>query len=205
MERASSALQLMGGLNYLTSFGPFFWVKQMERQIMIDSIKDSVKKSAAADQVVAMTELVSTYGAADVLMEADPDELTALHLAAGSGALGVVEYLLSDPIGADSRAARINNFTPLHAAAMNGHATVCQALLRAGACANVQTKPQGYTPLHSAAFAGHVEAIQVLLSHGAKREFCNYRDEKPVDTALRQGKVEAALLLDPDRHSVAAE
>ena len=87
-------------------------------------------------------------------MEDNPDELTTLHWAAASGALKSVDYLMSHAVQADPRAARGNNFTPLHGAAMNGHTAICQALLNAGAEINIQTEPQGYAPLHSAAFGG---------------------------------------------------
>src|SRR4051812_13279001 len=107
----------------------------------------------------------------------------------------MVEFLLSPAVGADPRAARNNNFTPLHGAAMKGHARVCEALLRAGAGVDVQTSPQGYAPLHSAAFGGHGEAVRVLLAHEADRDLLNYRGERPADTARRQGQIQVELVL----------
>jgi ankyrin repeat protein len=47
-----------------------------------------------------------------------------------------VRFLLASPVGADPRAARNNNFTPLHSAAMQGHAAVCEILIGAGAEVN---------------------------------------------------------------------
>jgi len=132
-------------------------------------------------------------------MDGNPDELTALHLAAGSGVAEAVEYLLSPPVLSDPRAARANRFTPLHAAAMHGHDAVCEILLRAGADADARTEPQKYAPLHSAAFGGHVEVIKVLLAHGASRTLLNYRGERPADTARRQRQTRAASLLDEER------
>jgi len=79
---------------------------------------------------------------------------------------------------------------------MQGHAAVCDVLLRVGAKVNVQTNPQGYSPLHSAAFAGHIEAIRVVLASGADRKLVNYRGERPADTARRTGQAEAARLLE---------
>lgn len=151
--------------------------------------------AAEMGNVKRLTQLVASEGAAWVRLDEDPEELTALHIAAATGQLDAVNYLLSEAVGSDPRAARINNFTPLHSAAMRGHAAVCEVLLRAGAGVNVQTAPQGYAPLHSAAFAGHLEAIRVLLEHGADRTLLNYRGERPADTANRQQQVEAAQLL----------
>lgn len=156
----------------------------------------AVKNAAISGDVASLMQLAVAHGAAAVRLDSDPQELTSLHLAAAAGQLSVVEYLLSPAVGADPRAARINNFTPLHSAAMKGHAAVCELLLAAGAGVNVQTDPQAYAPLHSAAFAGHLEAIRVLLAHGADRGLVNYRNERPADTARRTGQAEAVRLLE---------
>lgn len=156
----------------------------------------AVKKAATAGDVAALTKLLSTHGGSALRLEGNPTDLTSLHLAAASGNVEAVRFLLAPPIGCDPRAARINNFTPLHSAAMQGHAAVCELLLAAGADVNVQTQPQGYAPVHSAAFAGHIEAIRVLLAHGADRALVNYRNERPADTARRTGQSEAARVLE---------
>src|SRR5262245_24731567 len=144
---------------------------------MAGSSKDAILRAATSGDINALQQFVAEEGAAAVRLDDDPQELTTLHLAAAAGQMAAVTYLLSPTVGADARAARVNNFTPLHAAAMKGHATVCEELLRAGAGVNVQTDPQRYAPLHSAAFAGHLEAIRVLLAHGADRALVNYRGE----------------------------
>jgi ankyrin repeat protein len=165
---------------------------------MASAAKDKILYAATTGDVAALSRFVADHGAAAVRLDDEPEELTALHLAAAAGQLEAVEYLLSPAVGSDARAARINNFTPLHSAAMKGHAAVCEALLRAGAGVNVQTDPQKYAPLHSAAFAGHLAAIRVLLAHGGDRALTNYRGERPADTAKRQGQSEAAQLLIED-------
>jgi ankyrin repeat protein len=163
---------------------------------MADELADAVKAAATAGDVAALRQLVAAHGGPAVRLDTNPEELTALHWAAASGVVEAVNYLLASPVLADPRACRSNNFTPLHAAAMQGHAKVCEVLLRAGAGVDVQTSPQGYAPLHSAAFAGHVDAIRVLLAHGADRELVNYRGERPADTARRTGQAEAVRVLE---------
>jgi cytohesin len=163
---------------------------------MANGLAETVKHAATTGDVTALRQLVATHGAPAVRLDGDPEELTVLHWAAASGNIEAVRFLLAPPVGADPRAARNNNFTPLHAAAMQGHAAVCEVLLGAGAEVNAQTNPQGYAPLHSAAFAGHVATIQVLLVHGADRELVNYRGERPADTARRTGHTDAVRLLE---------
>ena len=163
---------------------------------MADGIAEAVKNAAVAGDLAALKQLVATHAATSVHMDGDPAELTALRWAAASGNVEAVRFLLAPPVGADPRAARSNNFTPLHSAAMQGHAAVCEVLIGAGADVNVQTHPQGYTPLHSAAFAGHIEAIRVLLGDGADRMLVNYRKERPMGTARRTGQVKAIRMLE---------
>lgn len=127
------------------------------------------------------------------------DVLTPLHLASAAGQTAAVRFLLDAAVACDPNLARLNHFSPLHAAAMNGHADVCELLLRAGACPDAQTAPQRYTPLHSAAYAGHLDCIRVLLERGASRLERNYHGETPGDTARRQRQQQAALLLDETR------
>ncbi len=166
---------------------------------MTNELVDAVKTAAASGDVTALRGLVATHGGPAIRLDNNPEELTALHWAAASGNVEAVRFLLGVPVEADPRAARMNNFTPLHSAAMQGHADVCEVLLNAGAEVNVQTNPQGYASLHSAAFAGHLEAIKVLLNHGADRELVNYRKERPADTARRTGQTEAVRVLEPEK------
>ena len=163
---------------------------------MADELAEAVKKAAVAGDAAALRQLVATHGGPAIRLDGDSAELTALHWAAASGSVEAVRFLLGPPVGADPRAARNNNFTPLHSAAMQGHAAVCEVLLGAGADVNVRTNPQGYAPLHSAAFAGHIAAIRVLLAHGADRGLVNYRGERPADTARRTGQAEAVRVLE---------
>ncbi len=166
------------------------------RRLVANGLAEMVKNAASAGDVASLEQLVATHGGAAVRLDGDPAELTALHWAAASGNVEVVRNLLASPVGADPCAARNNNFTPLHSAAMQGHAAVCEILIGAGAKVNVQTVPQGYAPLHSAAFAGHIAAIRTLLAHGADRGLINYRGERPADTARRTGQLEAAAVLE---------
>eukprot|EP00008_Paramoeba_atlantica_P002994 CAMPEP_0201487848 /NCGR_PEP_ID=MMETSP0151_2-20130828/15683_1 /ASSEMBLY_ACC=CAM_ASM_000257 /TAXON_ID=200890 /ORGANISM="Paramoeba atlantica, Strain 621/1 / CCAP 1560/9" /LENGTH=163 /DNA_ID=CAMNT_0047873003 /DNA_START=28 /DNA_END=519 /DNA_ORIENTATION=- len=115
------------------------------------------------------------------------NELTPLHYAAVSGQTEIVDFLLEK--GADVNAARNNNFFPLHSAAMKGHASICQKLIEKGASPNVQTNPQGYSPCHSAAWAGHTDAVMVLVKAGTDLSLRNYHNDRPIDTAQKNGHV----------------
>jgi uncharacterized protein len=176
------------GLGLVSLFGLIVAVLILARNT---SILDAVKRGNLRQLQV----LAKVHGAKAIRADTNPQQLTALHIAAAAGHLSVVCYLLSDAIKADPRAKRINNFTPLHAAAMQGHADVCKELLAAGADVNISTIPQGYAPLHSAAYGGHLETIKILLAYGANTELRNYRNERPIDTAKRQKQYEVEMFL----------
>lgn len=145
------------------------------------------------------------YGAAFLRQDDNPHELTTLHHAAAAGAAEVVAYLLGPDVQADASAARNNEFTPLHAAAMFGHTAVCKLLLDHGAALNAQTIPQGYTPLHSAAWAGHTDTLRLLVLQGADRSIQNYRGETPAACARRRGFTDAGDVLDRRDSEAVAE
>lgn len=166
---------------------------------MENDLKKMIIEASKTGDVDTLQQIVEENGEKSILLDGNPNEATALHYASAGGALHAVEFLLSSPIGADPRAARNNNFTPLHAAAMFGHSKICTVLIDAGALVNVQTDPQAYSPLHSASFGGHLDTIQVLLARGANPNLINYRGERPVDTAKRQGQIDAQLLLESEQ------
>jgi ankyrin repeat protein len=97
---------------------------------MENGLAGAVKDAAIAGDVAALTKLIVAHGGLAVRLDGNPEELTALHWAAASGSVEAVKLLLAPPVNADPGAVRNNNFTPLHSAAMQGHAAQ-------GDCANL--------------------------------------------------------------------
>ena len=69
--------------------------------------------------------------------------------------------------GADPNLAQGDGFTALHAAAMEGHTGVVEALLEKGAEVGATTRIGAYTPLHLASRGGHGSVVRALLEKGA--------------------------------------
>jgi hypothetical protein len=65
---------------------------------MANELAEAVKNAAIAGDVAALTQLACTHGGPAVRMDGDPQELSALHLAAAAGQLAAVEYLLSPAV-----------------------------------------------------------------------------------------------------------
>ena len=99
---------------------------------MTIEIDEAVRNAAATGNATALKELMALHGSLLVRLDDDPAEFTSLHLTSASGNVEAVRFLLAVPVQADPCAARKNNFTPLHAAAMQGHATICEILIGAG-------------------------------------------------------------------------
>mmetsp|Transcript_5186 Transcript_5186/g.10552 ORF Transcript_5186/g.10552 Transcript_5186/m.10552 type:complete len:176 (-) Transcript_5186:1491-2018(-) len=123
----------------------------------------------------------------------------ALRDAARAGDLDEVLALLNrgsaaDGVDVDSPQPESGN-TALHYAAANGLDNVVDALLKAGARANV-TNANGNTPLHWAALSGHMAVARLLIERGAANPVVvNGFDRTPVDEALAHGHVDIQKFL----------
>ncbi|XP_056303759.1 oxysterol-binding protein-related protein 1 isoform X2 [Danio aesculapii] len=73
-----------------------------------------------------------------------------------------------------------HGWTPLHLACYFGHRDVVEALLKAGADANLPNNV-GDTPLHKAAFTGRKEVVMLLLQHDACASVINGMAQIPKD------------------------
>jgi cytohesin len=92
------------------------------------------------------------------------DDLTPLHIAAGTGQLLVMNLLLR--AGGEIEARDNKGRTALHFSAITGNKSVAERLLAVGAELEVRT-PNGGTPLHWAVGTGHSNVAEFLLSKGA--------------------------------------
>ena len=120
-----------------------------------------------------------------------PSGGSALHLAASSGALEMVQALLD--AGCELHARAANGSTALHWAAGSGHAAVVRALLRLGASPTTRTSTwgstvrgdnSGQTAAHWAAGSGHDDALGALLD--ADPHALLVRDERQLDVRRRR-------------------
>ncbi len=86
-------------------------------------------------------------------------------------------------------------WTPLQAAAYNGHAETVQTFLAAGADLNARDVISAFTSLHVAALFGHTETVQTLLAAGADPQARDYRGLTPLDLAESKGYTETVRAL----------
>lgn len=99
--------------------------------------------------------------------------------AAKDGDNAQIERLLKAGIEVDSRLGR-KQLTPLHVAALYGHADTVELLLDKEA--NVtKVDAHGNTVLHMAAFLGHEPVAKLLLARGANADETNAMGHTPLD------------------------
>eukprot|EP00435_Cladocopium_sp_Y103_P076281 s59_g86.t2 len=92
--------------------------------------------------------------------------------------------------------------TPLHTAAEENYAEICQLLLSARAAVDPRNLRHGAAPLYMAAQNGHLEAVSLLLRARADPNLtCSEDDTPPLLMAAQEGYREA----DPDRGDVAPD
>uniref|UniRef100_A0A1I7X9H6 Protein kinase domain-containing protein n=1 Tax=Heterorhabditis bacteriophora TaxID=37862 RepID=A0A1I7X9H6_HETBA len=114
---------------------------------------------------------------------------TALHVAAGSGHLDLVNYLHMK--GADLCLTDQRGDTPLQWAARNGHANVVAYIVNERIDINAVNN-SGETALHVATRYAQVDAVHSLLERGARMDIQDEHGETVIHTAAWHGY---ALLL----------
>ena len=109
-------------------------------------------------------EMIRILIDAGMSLQNNPDQPTALHVAARYGCREAAHELLNNPRRLDVNYSF--GRTALHTAAEYGHNGVVEELLIAGANINQQNIHQ-QTPLYLAARNGHSESVRLLASMGA--------------------------------------
>jgi len=134
---------------------------------------------------LGLVKQLSTGGVESV-SATDCNGFTPLHVAVAKGFLDIVSFFInSDEFAPSAERAPLvnlqmyNRTTPLHYAALHGHAKLCALLVGAGARVNHQDK-NGATPLMKASFGGHTEVVELLLSADAELD----AEDKDKNTAF---------------------
>ncbi|XP_067292135.1 ankyrin repeat domain-containing protein 27 isoform X2 [Pseudorasbora parva] len=109
----------------------------------------------------------------------EPSQKKAAHLQLGG-------------LGVNSSSA--DGFTPLHVAALHGHAALVSLFTRRGANINARNN-QSATPLHLACQNSHIQAVSALLECNAKLNKKDHYGNTPLIHACLKGNLEIATIL----------
>eukprot|EP00063_Salmo_salar_P046283 XP_014021118.1 PREDICTED: ankyrin repeat domain-containing protein 50-like [Salmo salar] len=124
----------------------------------------------------------------------DGEGRTALSLAAAQGSVEVVRALLDR--GLDENHKDDLGWTPLHAAACEGHRGICAILTESGSMARVgEMDIEGRTPLILAAQEGHCGTVRLLLDHRTPIDHRAYDGHSALSAAALEGHAEVVELL----------
>ncbi|TRY97207.1 hypothetical protein DNTS_013710 [Danionella cerebrum] len=124
----------------------------------------------------------------------DGEGRTALCLAAAKGSVEVVQALLDR--GLDENHKDDLGWTPLHAAACEGHKSVCAILTERSSMARVgELDVEGRSPLILAAQEGHYSTVRLLLERKAPIDHRAYDGHSALTAAALQGHREIVELL----------
>jgi len=124
----------------------------------------------------------------------DGDTVLVLRLLRGTGESG----------GASAETTDEDGVTPLQLAALEGHMSVCSALIGEGRAAAGAADAHRRTPLHFAAEEGHAEVVTLLVSHGAAVSAADCDGMTPLHCASEKGHAHVAVSLLEHRASTSA-
>ncbi|KAG9391870.1 DHHC palmitoyltransferase [Carpediemonas membranifera] len=128
-------------------------------------------------------------------MSKDSAQMTPLARAAQQGHAAVVDFLLSDPVGAlHIEEKEANGLTPLHLAIQGDYPVTAGLLVTRGADINSRDA-QGRTPLHWACEQGSPHLVRLLARHGADLEATDARKRTPLHAAVMGGNYENVVFL----------
>ena len=120
---------------------------------------------------------------------------TAMHIACQHGALGVLDYLLSEGVGAIDAQRSSDGGTPLMYASQNGHAECVERLLKAGANVDL-AQTEGSAAVHYACRHGHAKCLELLLAAKADANVMRTVDGiSPLMVASFNGETSCAEML----------
>ncbi len=128
--------------------------------------------------------------------EQDLDGYSPLMIAAASGKLDFVEYLIDNGAKVDKR--YYQGGTALHRAALGGYNDVISVLLDAGANVNMPDL-DGMTPLMMAVKNGKRFTVELLVKRGANVNFRNAKGETALDIANKYRYKEIAQYLEQSK------
>lgn len=84
--------------------------------------------------------------------------------------------------------------SPLHLAAINGHCSTAEVLMRSGCSRDARTKVDK-TPLHQAATEGHADMVELLIKSGAEVDSKDMLRMTPLHWAVERGHANSAEIL----------
>ena len=131
---------------------------------------------------------------------------SALYYASQMELEHLVDYLLKVKVKPNRGRGRFG--TPLKVAACNGHLSVAENLLIAGACPNTASG-MCYSPLNAAAAQGHVDMVRLLIKHRANLnmstmtsgtallEATKNRHSKVTKVLVEEGQADVSIVCDP--------
>ena len=145
---------------------------------------------------VSKTELLKDEDGNLIILPAEPAVATAtpepprasIHRSARQGQIGfIIQHI---DAGSDVNEVNKNNGQiALHYASIHNHVLILKLLIDNGSNVNLKDKI-GMTSLHLTSLGGHKEAAKMLIDSGALLNTINIHGETPLDTALKDFKVD---------------
>jgi len=140
-----------------------------------------------------LVKFLHVMGANLLLQNIDTDQ--PIHLAAVSGSVETVRYLLSQHVDPNVVSWSGSGYTPLSYATWFNRVGVAKELLKSGAKVDFIPEPNGTTALTTSAHYGSFDAFKVLLEHKANPNLMHPSQGTALVEAVQWGAVWVKMLL----------
>ena len=162
--------------------------EEVQEMIFCERLRRSVYElTVTARDFEALKEILDAGARCDFV---DGNGMQALHKAAESGDVPVIDILISRGAGIANRVREVD-MAPLHYAARNGRTSAVEILAKRGADVRLQDKI-GRTALHHAAENGHASVVETLLACKAPAEQKDGEGCSPLHRAAYRGHADIA-------------
>ena len=142
----------------------------------VDSDGLTALLAAAGSGALQSVKLLAS-GCADLNKPREPSGATPVFLAAQTGHLAVVDWLIEN--GADKDRANNTGATPVYVASQNGKLDVVRLLIEKGAGKDTATDT-GATPVYIASQQGRLDIVRLLIEKGAGKDIAINDGSTPV-------------------------
>ncbi len=192
-RKAEAKIVSLGGLSFAEIVAKRAEQKDQQKPITKTSLFFEAIRGGGLEKVKEIVEADPSI----VSCKSKEDEgRESIHIAAQSGDIGIIEYLISKDANPSAQA--YDGYQPIHDAAAEGHIPVVDALVEKYGVDvySRYDRKEGYLPIHEAAYCGQVAMVDHFIKkYGMSPGSLSLRGYQPIHSACLDARLGVVDLL----------